>query len=167
MFLKYTGILHTLQKPPKFVQIGIFGFKIYYLATLVVTAQISFLLSTTARYRGLKKDDLFFFFEKKLRKRFEKYFFSLVEQKNSHRVLNLSVKNLFFFNEKLVKGIGRSFFKFRDQFRLNSFFSGKKNLTVNVNCSEARVNEKSECSGELAIRFALARDLDTLLELIN
>jgi hypothetical protein len=40
-------------------------------------------------------------------------------------------------------------------------------LTVYVNCSEARVNEKSECSWEFVIRFALARKLDTLVEFID
>jgi hypothetical protein len=40
-------------------------------------------------------------------------------------------------------------------------------LTIDVNSSEARVNEKSECSGEIVVTFALARHLNTLLELIN
>jgi hypothetical protein len=47
------------------------------------------------------------------------------------------------------------------------FIDSNSAVTVNINGSEARVNEKSECCGEFGIRFALAGNLDTLLEFIN
>jgi hypothetical protein len=51
------------------------------------------------------------------------------------------------------------------------FFSishlGKLLLTVYVNSSEARVNEKFECCGEFVIRFSLAGNFDSLFEFLS
>jgi len=40
-------------------------------------------------------------------------------------------------------------------------------VTVYVNSSEARVNEKFECCGEFVIRFSLAGNLDSLFEFLS
>ena len=102
----------------------------------------------------------FLFMKKKIEKTFKNKF-----------VFSLSSGLKSWLKKLKTEKMGMNYFHFGSCFLFSLqtishiFQCGK--LTVYVNCSEARVNEKSECSWEFVIRFALARKLDTLVEFID
>lgn len=119
----------------------------------------AFFAASYAAHFWFKKIN-FLFMKKKLRKLSKISLFSLSLIGSQELIKKLKTEkmgmNYFHFG---------SCFLFSLQTISHIFQCGK--LTVYVNCSEARVNEKSECSWEFVIRFALARKLDTLVEFID